>query len=181
MAVANQAQEIANQLLLCLTNAVNAAANPPLNKCMRIGDDIAADADLYTDLCCEGLAYVSLGQIYPADSLLTRTASAIRATARACGPPAWAAVYRLGIIRCAPVGTSTTMPTCDDWNSASAQLFVDAESIREAACCFRRYWYEIGDPGMDVLVDPQQTGPIQGGCVERFGTVTAQFANCLDC
>ena len=181
MAVADQAQEMANQLLLCLTNAVNAAANPPANICMRMGDDIAADADLYTDLCCEGLAYVSLGDIYPADDLFSRSQTATRATARACPFPAWAAVLRLGIIRCAPTGTSTTMPSCDDWNSAAAQLFVDSASIRAASCCFRSYWFGTGDPGMDVLIDRQFTNSPQGGCVERFGTVIAQFTNCLPC
>lgn len=181
MAVEDQVQEIANQLLSCLNTAVNSKANPPANICLRIGDDIAADADLYSNLCCEGLAYVSMGEVYPADDLFSRQQTATRATARACPFPAWAVVMRLGILRCAPAGTTTTMPSCNDWNSAAAQMFLDSASIREAACCFRSYWFGTGDPGMDVLIDRQFTNSPQGGCVERFGTVIAQFTNCLAC
>lgn len=170
-------QNMATRLLACLCDAVNARPNPPANCCFRTGDQIAADADLYSDLCCEGLAYVSLGDIYPADDLNARSQTATRATARACPFPAWAAVLRMGIIRCSPVGTDTTMPTCDDWNSSAAQMFIDSAAIREAACCFRSYWYNVGDIGMDVLIDRQATAPPEGGCVERYGTVIAQFTN----
>jgi hypothetical protein len=135
---------------------------------------------MFTDLCCEGLAYVSLGDIYPADDLTSRAQTATRATARACPFPAWAAVFRLGVVRCSPVGTDTTMPSCDDWNGSAAQIFADSAAIREAACCFRTSWYNL-DLGMDVLIDRQSTNSPQGGCVERYGTVIAQFSNVEQC
>lgn len=179
--VPDQVVGMMNVMLACLSDAVSTRINPPANVCFRVGDLVAWDADVYTNLCCEGLAYVSLGEIYPADDLLARALSATRQTARSCPFPAWAMVMKVGIVRCAPTGTSTTMPTCEDWNSAAAQNFADAAALREASCCFRSYWTNTGDPGMDVLINTQVQVTPQGGCMERFVTVTAQFANCEAC
>lgn len=182
MAVTDQVQVMGDYLLNCLCAAVASRPNPPANCCYRTGDQIAEDADQFSDLCCEGLAYVSLGDIYPADDLVSRSQTATRQTARACPFPAWAVVFRIGIIRCSPVGGNDgSMPTCTDWNSSASQMFIDSAAIREASCCFRSYWFSTGDPGMDVLIDRQSTNSPQGGCVERFGTLVAQFTNLEQC
>ena len=174
-------QTIAETLLSCLCEAVSGAANPPQNCCFRVGDNVTMDADLYTDLCCEGLAYVSLGEIYPVVDSFPEHSIVTQAN-QVCSFPSWAISLKAGIIRCVPVGTDTTMPTCADWNSTALQQMVDAESLARAACCFKQAWItsEAGI-GMSVVIGSNTGTAPEGGCVERSITLQVQTINCPEC
>jgi hypothetical protein len=166
--------ELANIMLNCLCAAVQEAPNPPANCCFRIGQEAAGDADTFTDLCCEGLAYVMPGDSWPSDIFpnmdITRQANA------PCGIVSWVQEYRLGIMRCAPTGTDTTMPTCSEWNAAAIQNLYDAESIRRAACCFKPTAWQLPEmDGFSIVVNRLQQGAVQGGCVERWTTIQVQL------
>lgn len=171
--------DIAEALLTCLCTAAEARPRPPQHCCYRIGEEVAHDADMFTDLCCEGLAYVSVGDIYPVvDSFPEQ--SIVTQADQVCSFPSWAINLRAGIVRCAPVGTDTTMPTCTDWNVAALQNMYDAQSLASGVCCFKQDWLQL-EPGLSVVIGPNSTTVPQGGCVERFITIQVQTTVCPSC
>lgn len=172
---------ITETLLSCLCEAVSGAANPPQNCCLRVGDEVVHDADLFTDLCCEGLAYVSVGEIYPVVDSFPEQSIVTQAN-QVCSFPSWAISLRIGIVRCAPVGTDSTMPTCAEWTEAAMQQLVDAESLARAACCFKQSWQNSSvGLGMSVVLGPISVNPPEGGCMERFMSLQVQTPNCPAC
>jgi hypothetical protein len=178
----DQVFDLGNLLMGCITGGIG-EMDPtiaPAETCFRIGNEVPYDADLYFDMCCRGLAYASLGDIWPSSGSfpeqdINRQASAV------CYPPAWAVQWRVGIIRCAPVGTDTSMPTCEEWTSAYLKQVADAAALRRIACCFRAAVRNTTRfKGMSVVIERQTQGAPQGGCVERYFTIAVQMANC-DC
>jgi len=171
------ARPIADLLLDCLCTLSTALENPPQHCCFRIGTEIAHDLDQFSDLCCEGLAYVSMGDIY-ATRLAVQEDTDRQVN---CGVVGWGVQLRAGIVRCAPTGTTTEMPSCEDWTAAALTNFADAQLLRGLACCFLEGIQDLPNMrGMSVLVGRQvQTNPA-GGCIERYVTFDAQFPNC-DC
>lgn len=173
-------EAISETLLSCLCNAVAVRPNPPAHCCFRIGEQISHDADIFGDLCCQGLAYVALGTIFPVINSFQQRSIAGTQANDVCAIPSWSVGYKLGIVRCSPVGTDTTMPSCADWNAAATQEWADAQSLAEAVCCFRAAW-KIADPGMSMLIAQSNPTSPQGGCYERFITVEIQTENCPEC
>lgn len=170
---------------LCLTTALTGNPNPPAVICRRLDLQVAWDVDLYDDLCCEGLGYVSFGDIVPSWGDFPEPAVATQANLAACSVPSWAVALRMGIVRCVPSGTDTTMPTCTEWRASSVQQAHDAQALRAAACCLRQQIVseqQANEPfwGMDVVIGVQSQTQLQGGCVERNVVITAQIPNC-DC
>lgn len=170
-----------NELLLCLCQKSGAAENPPLNCCFRVGTEIAHDAGILQDQCCEGIAYVALGDIYPSSESFPEQDIVRQANAN-CAFPTWAVQFKVGIIRCVPTGNEFLPPSCTDWNEAARQNVVDAKTLREVACCIRDFITGNNDLfiGMSVVVERQSQGNPQGGCVERSMTITVQFPNTCD-
>jgi hypothetical protein len=170
-----------DELLSCLCE--NAAAQPgaPQHCCFRVGTEVAHDAGILQDLCCEGIAYVSLGDTYPSSTSFPEQDIVRQADAK-CAPPTWAQVFQVGIIRCVPVGNEFLPPNCDEWNAASRQNVIDAQTLRRVACCMRNFIVTNAGvfDGMSLVIDRQTQGTPLGGCVERSMRLTAQFPNC-DC
>lgn len=173
-------QPMAEALLACLCAAVQEQENPPLNCCLRVGTEVVADMDAIRDLCCEGLAYVSLGDQWVSVNSFPEQDIVRQANSR-CGIGAWGIEFKIGIMRCIPVGGNDTMPTCDDWTAAALNNFADAKSLRRTACCFISYVREAPLlEGMSIVINRQTQGQPQGGCIERSMTISAQIPNC-DC
>lgn len=165
---------LGNLLLGCLCAAVQERPGAPEHCCYRIGIEAAGDADMFTDLCCQGLAYVMPGDAWPSD--VFPNMDIVRQAQSQCDLPSWVQEFRLGIMRCAPAGTDTTMPTCAEWNAAALQNMYDAESLERAVCCFRPQAWDLPMmDGMGIVVNRLQQGPVQGGCVERWLTVQVQL------
>lgn len=169
------------QLLACLCEQVALQPNPPQHCCFRVGTEIAHDAGILEDLCCEGIAYVALGDTYPSSDSFPEQ-DIVRQAAAHCSPPTWAQAFKVGIIRCTPIGDQFNAPSCDEWNAAARQNIIDAQTLRRVACCMRNFVVNNGDAffGMSFVIERQTQGNPQGGCVERSMTLTAQFPNC-DC
>jgi hypothetical protein len=172
-------QGMAEMLLSCLCNAVAANPNPPLHCCFRIGEEVAQDADIFGDLCCQGLAYVTVGEIFPVINNFPDPSPLLQAN-QVCSIPSWAISMKMGIIRCSPVGTDTTMPSCTDWNAAFTQQMYDAQSLATAACCFKESWQTV-DLGMSVVIGSSTATTPQGGCSERSLGIQAQTTVCPEC
>jgi hypothetical protein len=174
---------LAAALLNCLCVNVAGLTDPPQHCCYRVGLEVAHDLGPFADLCCEGLAYVALGDTYPSSASFPEQ-DIVRQAEASCAPPTWAQGFRAGIVRCAPVVAQdgVSPPTCDDWGTAAAQNMEDSWALRRTLCCFRT-WVRAQEGallGMSIVMERQvQTSP-QGGCVERYFTVTVQFPNC-DC
>jgi len=180
-----QVSQLLDWAMLCLTTAVTGNPNPPQNFCRRLDQQVAWDADLWTDLCCEGLGYVSFGDVFPSWESFPEPAIVRQANNGACAPAAWAVVIRMGLVRCVPVGDDSDMPTCAEWNAASRQQADDAQALRAASCCLRSRIVANADTpgpfwGMSVVIGNQTQTQIQGGCVERNVEITVQMPNC-DC
>jgi hypothetical protein len=167
-----------NKLLECLCTYSQAAEGAPAHCCFRVGTEIAHDAGMLEDLCCEGIAYVALGETYPSSESFPE-ADIVRQAAATCAPATWAQTFQVGIIRCAPVGNGFLPPGCTDWNAAARQNIIDARTLRQVACCIREYVVNGDDSllGMSLVIDRQLQGNPQGGCVERTMKITAQFPN----
>ena len=162
---------------LCAWTSVN--PNPPALCCFRVGSEIAHDAGLNEDICCRGMSYVSIGDIWPSSAGFPE-ADITRQANSNCFPPAWGVQLRAGIIRCVPTGGEDP-PTCPEWAEAHEQVGHDSQALRKAACCIRAFVQNSTQfLGMSIVINRQvQTNPL-GGCVERYMTVDIQIPN-LDC
>ena len=140
-----------------------------------------SEAGILEDLCCEGIAYVALGDTYPSSDSFPEQ-DIVRQAAAHCAPPTWAQVFKVGIIRCVPVGDQFLPPNCEEWNAASRQNVIDSQTLRRVGCCIRNYVVNSNDLflGMSLVIERQSQGNPQGGCVERSMTITAQFLNNCD-
>src|SRR5262245_24195360 len=169
------AQTIAlrDMLLSCLCQAISGNPNPPGICCVRVGEAALALLPGGVDICCEGLAYVSMQEVYPSGGSFP-DADIIRQAQARCPPATWGVSFRMGIVRCAP-----DTETCPDWTAAADQDAHDSYALRRASCCFRNA-VEASSIGMSVVIERQhQNGP-QGGCLERWQTIVVQMPNC-DC
>lgn len=174
--------ELYTQALSCLCAAVNQQPNPPLHCAPRVGTEVVQDLGQFSDLCCEGLAYIMLGDTFLSTGSFPDQ-DIIQQIRGACAPPTWGQEIRLGIVRCISAGDDLGEPPTDDvWTAEAIQNLYDAQSLRQASCCLRN-WVKSNEGlynGMDVVINRQIQSNPQGGCVERYVTVTVQFPN-LDC
>lgn len=175
--------DLSQLLAPCVTGAIGAMDSTirPQEFCYRVGSEIVYDADAFQDMCCKGLAYISLGDIVPSSASFPE-ADIVRQANSACAPASWAVQFRVGIIRCAPVGgPSGSMPTCEDWTGAFLKQLADAQALRRIACCFRSAVMNSDTfLGMSVVIGRQTgTNPF-GGCIERYVPLDVQMPNC-DC
>jgi hypothetical protein len=156
--------ELANLMLGCLCAAVQERPNPPQHCAFRVGIEAAADADLVSDLCCEGLAYIIPGDSWPTQ--IFPNMDITRQAETRCGIAGWVQEFRMGIMRCYPVASDDQgdMPTDAQWNAAALQNLYDAESIRRAVCCFKPSAYLLPEmDGLGIVANRLQQGAALGG------------------
>ena len=156
-------------VLTCLCEAVNTAPHPPAECCLRQGSGgPLMDFSATVDKCCEGLAYVGVGDMWPVGTGGFPSQDIVR-QADGCSPTSWAVEVRVGILRCAPVGTDTEPPTCAEYTAATVQAMYDAQSIRRAVCC--AFSVLKSDPqmlGMGVVIGRLQSPGPQWGCSDQW-------------
>jgi hypothetical protein len=172
---------LAQALRDCLCAQTSANPNPPALCCFRVGTEIAHDIGINEDICCQGMAYVSIGNVWPSTNGFPGEDTDRQANVQ-CWPPAWAVELRTGIIRCVPTGGEDP-PTCPEWAEAHIQVAHDSQALRQAACCFRTYVQSGPDylgTGMSIVIGRQEQSNPFGGCVERSMTITVQMPN-IDC
>jgi hypothetical protein len=168
--------ELSEALLNCLCVAVSGNPDPPQHCCYRVGTEPVHDISLeQIDLCCEGLAYVLVRDVYPSSESFPDN-DIVRQIQGGCAWPAWAVGLRIGIVRCAPMTSD-----CDLNNEAFVQNIYDIQSINTAVCCFREFvrTSELF-AGFNLVIERQVQGSTSGGCTERYVNLVAQIPN-LDC
>lgn len=170
---------MAEALLSCLSVAVSGNPGTPQHIGYRIGVEIPHDIGVDRDECCEGIAYVALGDMWPTANFPEQDIQ--RQASTPCAPPAWGMQFKVGIIRCAPTG-DLNVPTDEEWADAFIQNMWDAQALRRTECCFRNWVRTRTDAllGMSIVMGRQIQGTPLGGCVERYFTIDVQFPNC-DC
>lgn len=168
----------------CLCDAVALSTKPPEHCRFQVGILGFAGIDLISDECCKGVAYVALGDVYPSSESFPEM-NLVRQVNGRCKIEAWAAEFRVGIIRCAPTGTNTSSPTDAAWNAAALLNYQDSQILRRMSCCVRTGIEDAGTDnqflGMSVIIGRQVQGPNGGGCVDRYVPITVQIPVCETC
>lgn len=166
------------EALSCISNAIDLFPNPALHRCFRVGTEVIHDIGISEDLCCEGLAYAMLGEVYPSAESFPEH-DIIRQANSSCVPPTWGVQIRIGIVRCIPVGGVDPLP-CDDWGAAAVQNVYDARALLVASCCIRDFVVNSNGSllGMSAVIDRQTQGNVLGGCIERYVGLSLQIPDC---
>lgn len=174
---------IANALLECFCDALLAEHGPtymvdggtrPGECCFRVGELASMDASVFEDLCCSGLAWVRMADIFSTSNDFPAPDTSVVLTG--CGPMAWGVVFELGVMRCAPTGNEYSIPTCDDWMALQTNVAKDAKAMRDAFCCL----FNQLDPG-SVAIGSWAPLPTTGGCAGGTWQVTVQIVNTECC
>ncbi len=168
---------VAQLALECLCQAASANPNPPAECCLRLPGDPVMDFSQFTDKCCEGLAYVSVGDMWAVGSSGFPNMDSDR-QADGCMPTSWGSELRIGIMRCTPTIGETDLdpPTCAQYTAAALQNMVDAQTLRQAACClFKVFPTEAQLHGLSRVIARQTAGEAQGGCIERYMMFQFEF------
>ena len=162
---------LARVLLDCLTEVlVSRTENPPAHFSLRVGEQVPFDLSQNEDLCCEGLAYVKINRVYASTSFPVED----EGTWSPCGPLAWAADLEMGILRCAPTGDESWIPTDAEWTTSADQVANDSAAMRMAIASFR----DRVDPGTEwVARNWLPIGPA-GACTGGTQVITVGWIPC---
>ena len=87
------------------------------------------------DECECGQLTVALDSNYEAIGTSVPRAGSERPGRRECGPPLFVVNILITMMRCAPTGTSTKPPTCDDLEAAARIAAEDAWAVRAGVIC----------------------------------------------
>lgn len=168
--------DVAAQLLECV--------------CLRLGDRcpdrkcIIPGLEVPFDNCCAGdrggQLTINVSQRFP-----SREFPAIATTVpENCLVPFLVTVYNVSIVRCAPVGSATSGPTCPQLDESAKGLFLDMERVWSGvACCLSDketmktlvgavYTYSLGTM--------TSIGP-EGDCVGFSFDAAVGMDPCLEC
>jgi hypothetical protein len=172
--MADPVATVIDDLLECLCTAVNAAANPPAQCCVRWGSQFALDIGETFNECCDGVAIARFAGAYQSHDNFPDT----NVVPFNCDYGIWAVQVELGIFRCAPMAERIT---CGMWAATNTQGMIDQLSLRQAICCFREL---PGAGGFRYDNDSISIAPLEpildGGCAGVAMMVTVQVAAC-DC
>lgn len=167
-------------LLMCLCEKAALNPNPPQHCTFRIGQQPPHDLGIDTDFCCEGMAYVTMGDVFPtADQFPQQDVTRLANTN--CIPVSWAVTLKAALVRCVPTGDENGVTIKDSaWEAAALQGIYDIQTLQRTSCCFRDYVLH-GNPlliGMSAVFDRITTSEPEGGCVERALNFTVQIPDC---
>ena len=180
----DQVYTLGNLAMSCLNGAIALidADYRPSTTCFRVGSEPPHDLGQFEDLCCRGFGYISLGDIWPSTSSFPES-DIVRQANTACPPAAWGVDFKVALVTCVPIVGDTDLapPTCLSWTEAYLKTLAHAEALRRVACCFRNAVQATPEfLGMSVVIGRQLQGALQGGCTERYVTLSVQMPNC-DC
>lgn len=166
---------LAQVLLDCLETELALNPDPPANMCLQVGNQVIHDVDGAASLdkvCCPGLGYVRIGQVYPSTSF---PAPDLRNDK--CLSLSRVAELTAGVVRCIPGMGSEEGPSCVDWTAAAQHDADDLDALFKAVCCL------TSSPEFKVIRGRRWS--VQGStvdqtadCVERMLTVLVEVPKC---
>lgn len=166
---------LANALLTCLETQLELNVDPPAEYCLRVGTETIHDVDGETGLdkiCCPGLAYVRLGNVYPSSEFPDPDNRSDR-----CLSLARALELTMGVVRCIPGMGALEGPSCDDWTLAALHDANDTDALFRAVCCWRDGVEFARMQGRRFTVNGT-TVLQQADCIERSMTVVVELPRC---
>jgi hypothetical protein len=91
--------------------------------------------ELAWDECECGQLTVAIANEYESNGTAAPRAGAENPGRRSCGPPLYVANYVVTMLRCAPTGTNTAPPTCDQLEAFARMSTEDAWAVRTGVIC----------------------------------------------
>lgn len=165
----NMVFPMAQQLLECLCDALATNPEPPLDCCIRSGDQAYADMSQLANQCCTGMAWVRISRIFPTTEFPTQTE-----VWTPCAHVQFAAELEMGVWRCEPQQDGQHLPTCTEWTDSAQLVANDWEAMVRAACCFE----DLQLPGTPVLMGVWQPLNSGGGCTGGSLPIMVATMNC---
>jgi hypothetical protein len=165
---------MAVELLACLEQEVDKTLHPPLYRGLRPGQVVDHLISTTSDECCQGLAWVRPVQFVPSSGqfpIQDETPPPVKTRA-------WAVTLEMGVVRCAPTPTETTIPSNAAWFDVVSAVMDDAAAMRRAICCF----VDLDPISRNKWTLPLQWQPldVEGGCVGGTLQVVVRGPAC-DC
>jgi len=171
MAVDTWITQTANDLLACWQEQLKANPDPPADFCVRVGESVAEDIDPITgeDQCCEGLAWVRVGNMVPSSNFPD-----VDTTYYKCYPVTWALELELGIMRCMPGQAQTPIVSCSNYQKAFTHDVNDLRAMEETLCCWKG---TLSKGRLFAVLSAEPYGP-RGGCIGRTMQLLVQKPKC---
>lgn len=157
-------------LTLLMTELGNTAAGQPLHARIIPGTELVAALTEETNECCEGIAAVRGGNLFPTNDFPSQSATPIMAGGPETG---WTLEVEMAVVRCGVQPGPDMAP--DD-----AALTSDASTQWNDAAALRRVGYKLPLNSLsvfDVTMGQYQPLPADGDCLG--GTLTLQVH--VDC
>lgn len=169
-------EPVATSMLTAMTTVfaqLDALTGQPARPvCLRAGTRPTLLTSTTEDECCSRLVWLRWTQLYPS---VQQPFPAADGEASPCDIRRWAVGLELGAARCAPAGTGTVLPSCDDWETVVRAGYDDGAALRRSVLLWQQ-----SHPHDTVKVMSADPGDVEGGCV----TTTLQIvvaAPAVDC
>lgn len=127
----------------CLVTEVGKLANPPARVQIRPGASFAAMVDANKDECCDGIAYVRVGQRVPTGGNWPTPLTDVGGPSASRGRASYYAVsLELGVYRCIPTksdvpDSNDDFPTEAQWLQAAQDQADDGAALLRVVCCLQ--------------------------------------------
>lgn len=166
---------LAQALLDCLTTELALNIDPPANACLQVANQVIHDVDAQISadkVCCPGLNYVRVGQVYPSTDFPTPDPHHEK-----CLSLTRAVEFTAGVIRCIPRMGTPEGPTCADWELAAQHDANDIDALFKAVCCFVETTEFKAMRGRRYTI---QTSTVEqtADCIERMLIMTVEIRRC---
>lgn len=170
---------LARQLLECFDIEIQKVPTPPKYVQLRTGTVVDHLISTSQDECCEGLAWVRPMAFYPMGATFPNQLE-IPDNSTKAGTKAWVVQLELGAVRCFPTPGPQSIPTAEDWDTATQAVMDDAAAMRRAICCMIDWYKETYRNAQRVLPGIWQPIATEGGCAGGILPVTIMGPAC-DC
>jgi hypothetical protein len=123
------AYDIAQHIKACVLERLETTTDGLPERACVISGELAWDA-------CEcGQLTVAILNEYEASATGVARSTTDTPGRRACGPPLFSIQYMVTMLRCAPTGSNTEPPTCDELELFARGATEDAWAVRAAVIC----------------------------------------------